>query len=648
MLSFRQRIFTGYFIVFIFFLSLIFPFSSKTVQQISYGALRDRADELIEMMADLPDEEAIIKKLKTKKSTIFFRVTLINPNHEVIFDSHTKEGENLGLHVAKRYVISHPEILQALQDGEGYYVGYSELLGQELSYMAKSFELHGKPYVVRIAFPYKYIVELTHNFEIGFLGLVTAVLLLFSLITWVIIHHLTNPIQQIIDAIKPYQEGDEKSIPKITIRSGVTGDEFLQLAQTLNSLSEKIRIHIDSLTDERNEKEAILQSLNEGVVAVDEQLAITYANNMAIKLLQEGKKAAFINSSEDLAGRGKAGSKRSGLNKEGMAPTMFDEEDRSGKAVAGQTPDEFMKTTETNGKEKSIVGANFSDSFAIPKCAALLSACQATQQVQADMVQLKKNGEKLYLQLIAAPKGEERGAVLVIQDQSPQYRILEMRKDFIANASHELKTPITVIMGFAETLCEQSDVLPKDILKQSAAKILTNCRRMDELIKDLLVLSDMDQLDSQALEEVELKELTSHVCDLVGDLFKTAKINLLCPTELYVLGVPSLIEMAIFNLVENAAKYSAPPADITVTVEKQGVWAEIVVADKGIGIPEEDLPHIFQRFYRVDKARSKKIGGSGLGLSIVETIVEKHQGKVSASSIFGQGSQFTIHLPLAE
>lgn len=583
MLSFRQRIFTGYLIVFIFFLSLIFPFSSRTVRQITYRALSDRADELIDMVSELPNEEAIIQRLKAKKSTIFFRVTVINGDQQVIFDSHIKGSS--GLQVAKRYVVSHPEILQAIKNGEGYYVGYSELLGQELSYMAKSFHLNGEKYVVRIAFPYKYIVELTRNFEIGFLGLVTAVLLLFSLMTWVIIHHLTNPIQQIIDAIRPYQEGTQATIPEIAIKAGVTGDEFLQLAQTLNSLSSRIRTHIDNLTIERNEKEAILESLNEGVIAVDGKMCITYANSMALKLL--------------------------------------------------------------NNECDQLIGKPFSVCFTVPKCFALLTSCQQRQELLSSTLQTKKNSQKIYLQFIAVPKGDKQGAVLVIQDQSPQYKLFEMRKDFVANASHELKTPITVIMGFAEALHDNPD-LPPPVFKEITNKILNNCQRMDNLIKDLLALSDIEQFSELALTEVDLLELVEHCSNLVRDAFPSANIVIHHSLEeAYTIGVPNLIEMALMNLVENAAKYSAEPAQIDIAIEQSGEWIKIAVADRGYGIPKEALESIFQRFYRVDKARSKKVGGSGLGLSIVETIIEKHRGRITVNSVVNQGSTFTIYLPKA-
>jgi len=581
MLSFRQRIFTCYFIVFIFFLALIFPFSSRSVKQISHNALRSRADELIQMMLLLPSDEAIIQRLKTKKSAIFFRVTVINNEQQVIYDSHAKGVSSFEM---TQNAINHPEILQATREGEGYYIGHSELLGQELFYLAKSFDFHGKPYIVRIAFPYKYIEEITTNFEMGFLSLITVVLLLFSLMTWVIIHLLTAPIQEIIEAIRPYQDGTQATIPEITLQSGVTGDEFLKLAQTLNSLSSRIRSHIDILTRERNEKEAILQSLNEGVIAVDEKMDITYANGMALRLA-------------DIA-------------------------------------------------EEGLVGAPFSILRKQSWCD-LLTACQQREELLSETLQCKKNGDKLYLQVIAAPKSQQHGAILVIQDQSPQYKMLEMRKDFVSNASHELKTPITIILGFAEALHDNPD-LPFEIVHEVTGKILNNCHRMASLIKDLLTLSDIEQLSVHSLIEMNLYDSVDHCAQMIQDAFPMAHIEIRRMAESgYIWGVPNLVDMALMNLMENAAKYSAEPAQVVVTIDQQDNWVVLAVEDRGFGIPEEDLEHIFQRFYRVDKAHSQKIGGTGLGLSIVETIVDKHRGKISVNSKLGEGSTFTVLWPAA-
>ncbi|MFQ5729512.1 MAG: PAS domain-containing protein, partial [Waddliaceae bacterium] len=194
--------------------------------------------------------------------------------------------------------------------------------------------------------------------------------------TWFIINYLTRPIQQIITAVKPYQEGITTSIPTIKLKPANRSDEFGQLANTLNSLSVRIRKHINTLTLERNEKEAVLESLVEGVIAVDNEMKITFANTMATKFL--------------------------GLKKETVLEHLAKEMLHSG------------------------------------KCSYLLEECQKEGRVLTDTLELKLRGKKIWLDLVAAPTKDKTGAILVLQDKTEHYKIIEMRKDFIANASHEL------------------------------------------------------------------------------------------------------------------------------------------------------------------------------------------------------------------
>lgn len=580
MLSFRQKIFITYVVVFLIFIALMFPFAQSTVQKIVTKGMQDRAIELIAKIQSAPNNEAMIRRLKEQKPLIFFRVSVITEERKVLYDSHTKRL--LGPRFSQEYVVDHPEILAALEKGWGYHEEYSDLLGQKFSYFAKSFDFHGKTYVMRTAFPYKYVTELTHDFELGIIALATVILLLFSIMTWFIINYLTRPIQQIISAVKPYQEGKATIVPEIKIKAGQT-DEFGKLANTLNSLSAKIRHQIATLTQERNEKEAILESLVEGVVAVDENMIVTYANQSARK---------FFNSQEDMI-----------------------------------------------GQEFSALHQNQSY--------ALLMECRRERKPLIDTMELVRSGPKTYLDLVAAPTKDETGAILVIQDKTSHYRILEMRKDFIANASHELKTPITIIRGFAETLHDNPQ-LARSMLRDITDKIVRNCNRMTNLIKDLLTLSDIENLPESRLEECDLAAIIENCCSMVKEVHRDAIIDMKVDDlhEMIIIADPDLMEMAMMNLIENAAKYSNPPAHITITLTKQDQWNCIRIEDQGIGIPSADLEHIFERFYTVDKARSRKMGGSGLGLSIVQNIIAKHYGKIGVESKLGEGTTFQVLLPI--
>lgn len=579
MFSFRQKIFVSYLTVFLVFIVLMFPFVTRWVQEIVLQSMEARAVEIIAHITDAPNNDALVRRLKDQKSIMFFRSSIITNEHKVLYDSHTKRL--LGPKFSQDYVIDHPEVLQAFQEGVGYHEDYSQILNQKFAYFAKAFDFHGKIYVLRTAFPYQYVREIIHDFEIGFLGLATLILLLFSIMTWFVIHYLTQPIQRIINAVKPYQEGTEYILPHIELGRANDNDDFNKLAYTLNSLSLKIQSHIDLITKERNEKETILESLVEGVIAVDDDMQVAYTNHMAMKLM---------NSANSLIGK-----KFSVLHQE--------------------------------------------------RCENLLRQCQQEKKPLNDTLEIYQEGKKLYLDIVSAPKKDNAGAILVLQDKTAHYKIFEMRRDFIANASHELKTPITVIRGFAEALHDNPD-LPVEMQREVTAKIVRNCNRMAALIKDLLTLADIENIPSSRLSLFDLSEITEHCTSMLAEVFPDAQLTVdKRKEEVLLFADMDLLELAIMNLIENAAKYSNHPAQITVTLDEENDHVIVKVADKGIGIPVIDQEHIFDRFYTVDKAHSQKMGGSGLGLSIVKTIVEKHFGTIILESEFGKGSTFTIRMP---
>lgn len=581
MLSFRRKILFSYLALFLVFLALMFPFASKSVKSIITKAMTDRADELITKIQSAPNDDALVRRLKDQKHLIFFRVSIISAERTVIYDSHTKRS--FGPKFTQEYVLEHPEVIQAFDQGMGYSENYSDLMGQKFIYIAKRFNFQSSPYVMRVAFPHKYMQELTRNFEIGFLSLATLVLTFFSIMTWVIIHHLSAPIQQIIDGVRPYQQGESKVIPEIVLASGGAQDEFGRLAHTLNSLSRRVQKQIEAVTRERNEKESILESLIEGVIAVNPHLNITYANQTASTLL--------------------------------------------------------------NLDEQMLIGRHFLVTQQ-HECHELLVRCQQEHQVLSQTLRIRQGGQKLFLDVIAVPNGKNSGAILVLQDNSTHYQLIEMRKDFVANASHELKTPITIIRGFAETLHDNPQ-LPASTQQEITEKIVRNCERMHHLVRDLLALADIERLPSSRLLRCDLPTLVEAAIHTVQSVFPDAAIELICEVEgeVDVTADPQLLEQALSNLMDNAAKYSHHSAEITVTIDKQSTGWRIRIQDRGMGIPEEDLPFIFHRFYTVDKSHSRSMGGSGLGLSIVETIIEKHGGTIHVESEVNVGTLFTLVLP---
>ena len=581
MLSFRKKIFVSYLVVFLLFLALMFPFAAQTVKNIIYQSILSQSKELINKIRSASSNEELVQRLKELRSTLFFRVALITDEKKVLYDTHLKRI--LGPKFSQDYLVNHPEVTEAFEKTVGYSEGYSNLFSQKFAYVAVSFDFHGKTYVMRSAFPYRFVTSLTRNFETGFLLVSSIMLALFSLMTWLIINHLSAPIQQILDDIAPYQEGKTTTVPEIRLRKVNPSDDFGRLAATLNSLSLRIRSQITTLTRERNEKEAILESLIEGVVAIEEGMRISYANDMACHLL--------------------------GIHLEDLIMHQF------------STPEQL-------------------------RCYQLLEECQREGKILTDTFVIKGSaGRKIYLEVIAAPKTPS-GAILVLQDQSSKHLMLEMRQNFIANASHELKTPLTVIRGFAETLQDNPD-LPPEVLVEVTGKIVNNCKKMTSLIRDLLTLSDIENMTESNLIECDIEDLLNSCRENILEAHPTAiiKIDSQAAEPIFCTADPRLLAMAFNNLLENAIKYSKEPAEVTVKMNRHEDLITVAISDRGIGIPHSDIENIFQRFYSVDRAHSQKLGGSGLGLSIVETVIEKHFGRITVESEIGKGSTFTIILP---
>jgi two-component system phosphate regulon sensor histidine kinase PhoR len=356
-------------------------------------------------------------------------------------------------------------------------------------------------------------------------------------------------------------------------------EEWSELIASFRLLQEKVQEQIANFTSQREE---ILESISEGIIATDTSAKVTFANLAACKML-------------------------------------------------GFPSDDFLHCSlERWGSDLSS------------KCHELILYALQTSETLTQSWNLQENR---CLHLTATPLVHNSGALLVLQDKTSDYKMIEMGKAFIANASHELRTPITIIRGFAETLLEHVD-LSRESLKKSANKIVQTCGRLDNLVRSLLTLADIENRSEEQFKFSDLEiilENSKHIFTAAypdvtfefGGVKRSSAIK--CDAN--------LLELAILNLLENAAKYSKKNPKIRLWVESSESNVKIYIKDFGIGISEKDLTQVFDRFYTVDKARSRKSGGAGLGLSIVKTIMEKHKGEVYASSELGKGSVFVLSFP---
>jgi two-component system phosphate regulon sensor histidine kinase PhoR len=351
---------------------------------------------------------------------------------------------------------------------------------------------------------------------------------------------------------------------------------------------EQLREVVDNLQRERSRLEAILGSMVEGVVAVDPQLHITFLNR------------AF------------AGTMEVQLPLDARTPLV--------QVVRDHDLLEMFNAVFTSGEplqKRLILSAGGTRTFAV--------------------------------QVTPLAGGPNRGAIGMFYDITEIERLERIRKDFVANVSHELRTPLAAISGYAETLLEGA-LEDRENSRRFAAIILDKARQLTNIVSDLLVLSTLESGKPPAPEPISLRESIESALRTVEPVARARGVNVAFQSaeDLDVLGHEVRLEQVFVNLLDNAIKFNRPDGEVRVEIAREDGRAVVHVRDTGLGIPSRDLPRIFERFYRVDKARSRATGGTGLGLAIVKHAVEQMGGSVSVESRLGQGSVFTVALPPAD
>jgi two-component system phosphate regulon sensor histidine kinase PhoR len=364
-------------------------------------------------------------------------------------------------------------------------------------------------------------------------------------------------------------------------------DELGILNQSLHRMSTRIRDLVGRLSLESNRRESILASMVEGVLAVDNRLQIIFCNDPLARVL-------------------------------GAKPP-----------VAEGTP--------------------VLDLVRDPALVNLLTQVIASGENVKHKIQLS-SGEGKSFEAQAAPLAmpERRGAIVILHDITDLERLERVRKDFVANVSHELRTPLTAIRGYAETLLTGA-LADTENNRRFVEIIQSHAIRLNNIAADLMVLSELESGRPAAEPEVvSVRDAVDMAMSTLESEARVRGVNLLAaePNDYFVLGHKIRLEQALVNLLDNAVKFNRAngEARIETGLTPDGK-VRIVVSDTGSGIPSDDLPRIFERFYRVDKARSRAVGGTGLGLSIVKHVVERMNGTIKVESHLGRGSAFTILIP---
>jgi two-component system phosphate regulon sensor histidine kinase PhoR len=482
--------------------------------------------------------------------------------------------------------LGRPEITSALQGSVGTSLRFSHTLNIDMLYVASPIVVRGEVAgVARLALP---LTELKNRQRVIIYIVLVGLLVAFFfslLLSYGFARGVTRPLQQMMQISKRMSQGDFAR--KIEVG---TKDEIGELGDILNQLSVELSRTIAQITEDKSQLDSILSSMMEGVLAVDAEGRVRLAN--------QALKNMF------------------GLDTDFSGQPHYE-------VIRNHSLNEFIREVLSSRQEK---GKEIS--FSQPSERDVL--------IQSALVKPRRD------------KGIF--AVFVFHDISPLKKLEKVRKDFVANVSHELRTPLTSIRGFVEAL-QDGAVAEAEQSARFLAIISRHVERMNQIISDLLQLSQIESRESEfKVEPFSAKELVQEVAD---SLKRTAarrsqrlEINL-PPNDPKALGDRYRIGQALTNLVDNAIKYTPDGGKITIEVFDRENLVEFGVADSGVGIPPTELPRIFERFYTVDKGRSREMGGTGLGLSIVKHIVEAHGSRITVESEPGKGSRFSFTLKKA-
>lgn len=520
--------------------------------------------------------DALCKELGKRSST---RLTVILPDGKVVGDS-DESPQQMDNHILR------PEVADAFQEGKGVSKRYSQTLQQNLRYVAVRAGDHDQPLgVVRAAISLAVIDDALREIRNHILMVSLLMAMLLGITSLIIARRFVKPLEELSHHAEWFARGDLGHRLSTANSKEVGG-----LADTLNKMAGDLEDKLNTVVRQRNERDAILSSMVEGVLAIDADERLFRMNDAAVRLL--GVDAAH---------------------------------------AEGRSLPEIVRNIDLHK---------------------LVAAVISTQQpVEGEVV--LRDRESRFLQvhgtvLRDAPEGRS-GALLVIHDVTDLKRLESIRRDFVANVSHELKTPVTSIQGYVETLLDgaMNDAEPREKFLKIVAK---HTERLHTILEDLLTLARVEQEGEKRENMLALGSLRSVLDAAIADCGakaeeKNMQIQLTCPAELMASINASLLEQAVVNLIENAIAYS-PPGEM---VEVSGLTGEreieIRIRDHGCGISREHLPRIFERFYRVDKSRSRDSGGTGLGLAIVKHIVQIHGGRTAVESTPAKGSTFSIFVP---
>jgi two-component system phosphate regulon sensor histidine kinase PhoR len=480
------------------------------------------------------------------------------------------------------------EMKEAIAGRAGVSRRYSNTLRQKMIYVAVPVQApEGVIGVVRCSLSVAALSKTLKSLYKRILAVGFFIILLAAIITWLVSRHIQKPVEELRRGAVYFGEG------KLEHRLHITKPKELNmLAVAMNAMAGQLQKRLNTIISQRNELQGILAGMVSGVLVIDSEERIVRINESAAKMFESDPEAAV-----------------------------------------GRTVQEVIRHIDVLRFVRDTLSGN------------------GSREMEIHFYTKPEKHLQIHGTLLCDESGRRTGAVLVLMDITRLKKLENVRKDFVSNVTHELKTPITAIKGSVETLKEGAINDPKD-----AGRFLDilskHTDRLDMIIQDLLNLSRIEL-------ESEKKEILFHkesICKVLKEAVseyesraaeKGVRLELQCEKTLEAVINASLLEKAVVNLIDNAIKYSPRRSTIRIEGTREAGVIAVRIQDHGSGIPKEHHERIFERFYRVDKARSRNMGGTGLGLAIVKHIAQAHGGRVVLDSRPGEGSTFTIFLPIA-
>jgi two-component system phosphate regulon sensor histidine kinase PhoR len=566
-------------------------FMVQMVKETHLEALRASMLRELTIIQSTTDWIELDKKAEQLMEMNDTRVTFIDVTGTVLGDSEHDPG-TMDNH------LNRDEIKQALMSKEavGYSIRYSETVNRDMLYSAIPVYEDGGALLgyIRIAMSLEAIDAITIKMWLLLIAGLFGYFIIAGLISFRIALGLTRPLEKATEVAKQISKMNYKA------RVQVTGqDEVGQLSEAINGMADSLQLQMNRIQEGESRLKNVLDNMINGVMLVDQSGTIVLLNRMA----------------EDIVGF----------------------------------------------SAQELIGRQYDETYQHNELIRLIRECMNTNEhIRDDLLFYYPEERILEANLVPMSTNDQyAGIVIVLHDITAVRRLERMRSEFVANVSHELRTPITAIKGFAETLISGA-MNDKETAMSFLQIIHDESNRLNRLIEDTLALSKIEsKLAPMQLAPIDMDLFLSNTIEMVRQVADMRKINIQQTVEgkLFIEADEDRLRQIMINLLSNAITYTPESGLVEVIIESfsmenpasiEDAKVRIIVKDTGIGIPKKDIPRIFERFYRVDKARSRSSGGTGLGLSIVKHLVELHKGTVRVESIVGVGTSFIIELPVIQ